>query len=186
MEHRQKAADTGLGPAAADTARRHGQPMMTTLLRWPSATGERGADSAIGTQRLPPRRCFVPTRRQRRKAIRAIGGVVDGHGRVYGLDGPLVADASIMPTIARANTTSPRWRWPSGSRTPSPPLTAHAPIGHGLPQAARWRESAQTIRMSNTTSTAAAFGPRFAQALATNDSEALRAVLHPPMSTSAP
>jgi hypothetical protein len=28
------------------------------------------------------------------------------------------------------------------------------------------------------TSTAAAFGPRFAQALATNDSEALRAVLH--------
>jgi choline dehydrogenase len=34
----------------------------------------------------------------------AIGRVVDGHGRVYGLDGLLVADASIMPTIPRANT----------------------------------------------------------------------------------
>jgi choline dehydrogenase len=34
----------------------------------------------------------------------AIGRVVDGDGRVYGLDGLLVADASIMPTIPRANT----------------------------------------------------------------------------------
>jgi len=34
----------------------------------------------------------------------AIGRVVDGHGRVYGLDGLAVADASIMPTIPRANT----------------------------------------------------------------------------------
>jgi choline dehydrogenase-like flavoprotein len=34
----------------------------------------------------------------------AIGRVVDGGGRVYGLDGLLVADASIMPTIPRANT----------------------------------------------------------------------------------
>jgi choline dehydrogenase len=34
----------------------------------------------------------------------AIGRVVDGEGRVYGLDGLLVADASIMPTIPRANT----------------------------------------------------------------------------------
>ena len=34
----------------------------------------------------------------------AIGGVVDGDGRVYGFDGLLVADASIMPTIPRANT----------------------------------------------------------------------------------
>jgi choline dehydrogenase-like flavoprotein len=30
--------------------------------------------------------------------------VVDGYGRVYGLDGFVVADASIMPTIPRANT----------------------------------------------------------------------------------
>jgi 5-(hydroxymethyl)furfural/furfural oxidase len=29
---------------------------------------------------------------------------VNGGGRVYGLDGLLVADASIMPTIPRANT----------------------------------------------------------------------------------
>ena len=34
----------------------------------------------------------------------AIGRVVDGAGRVYGLDGLIVADASIMPTIPRANT----------------------------------------------------------------------------------
>jgi choline dehydrogenase len=34
----------------------------------------------------------------------AIGQVVDGSGRVYGIDGLIVADASIMPTIPRANT----------------------------------------------------------------------------------
>jgi len=34
----------------------------------------------------------------------AIGRVVDGDGRVYGIDGLFVADASIMPTIPRANT----------------------------------------------------------------------------------
>jgi hypothetical protein len=33
--------------------------------------------------------------------------------------------------------------------------------------------------MADTSSTASALGPRFAQALATKDSEALRAVLHP-------
>jgi choline dehydrogenase len=34
----------------------------------------------------------------------AIGRVVDGSGRVYGIDGLHVADASVMPTIPRANT----------------------------------------------------------------------------------
>ena len=34
----------------------------------------------------------------------AIGRVVDGSGRVLGVDGLVVADASIMPTIPRANT----------------------------------------------------------------------------------
>jgi len=34
----------------------------------------------------------------------AIGRVVDGDGRVYGIDDLFVADASIMPTIPRANT----------------------------------------------------------------------------------
>lgn len=34
----------------------------------------------------------------------AIGSVVDGSGRVYGIDGLFVSDASIMPTIPRANT----------------------------------------------------------------------------------
>jgi choline dehydrogenase len=34
----------------------------------------------------------------------AIGSVVDAQGAVFGLDGLIVADASIMPTIPRANT----------------------------------------------------------------------------------
>ena len=34
----------------------------------------------------------------------AIGAVVDGDGRVHGLEGLSVADASIMPSIPRANT----------------------------------------------------------------------------------
>jgi choline dehydrogenase len=34
----------------------------------------------------------------------AIGRVVDGDGRVHGIDGLFVADASVMPTIPRANT----------------------------------------------------------------------------------
>jgi len=34
----------------------------------------------------------------------AIGTVVDQRGRVLGVEGLLVADASIMPTIPRANT----------------------------------------------------------------------------------
>jgi choline dehydrogenase-like flavoprotein len=34
----------------------------------------------------------------------AIGRLVDGYGRVYGLDGLVVGDASTMPTIPRVNT----------------------------------------------------------------------------------
>jgi choline dehydrogenase len=34
----------------------------------------------------------------------AIGRVVDARGRVFGIDGLVVADASVMPTIPRANT----------------------------------------------------------------------------------
>ena len=33
--------------------------------------------------------------------------VVDHHGRVHGLDGLRVADASIMPTVTNGNTNSP-------------------------------------------------------------------------------
>jgi choline dehydrogenase len=55
----------------------------------------------------------VDARTHMREAVRgffhptgtcAIGRVVDGAGRVYGLDGLYVADASIMPTIPRVNT----------------------------------------------------------------------------------
>ena len=34
----------------------------------------------------------------------SMGKVVDERGRVYGYEGLVVADASIMPTIPRANT----------------------------------------------------------------------------------
>ena len=37
----------------------------------------------------------------------AIGSVVDGAGRLLGYDGLVVADASVMPTIPRANTNLP-------------------------------------------------------------------------------
>jgi choline dehydrogenase-like flavoprotein len=33
-----------------------------------------------------------------------LGRVADTHGRVFGIDGLHVADASFMPTIPRANT----------------------------------------------------------------------------------
>ena len=35
------------------------------------------------------------------------GAVVDQYGRVYGVDGLFVADASIMPAIPRANINIP-------------------------------------------------------------------------------
>ena len=57
----------------------------------------------------------------------AIGRVVDGHGRVYGLDGLVVADASIMPTIPRANTNLSTIALAERIRGhPRPRLTAHS------------------------------------------------------------
>ncbi len=35
------------------------------------------------------------------------GAVVDQHGRVYGIEGLFVADASIMPAVPRANINIP-------------------------------------------------------------------------------
>jgi len=54
--------------------------------------------SALEHVRATARGFFHPT------GTCAIGRVVDGHGRVLGLESLVVADASIMPTIPRANT----------------------------------------------------------------------------------
>jgi choline dehydrogenase len=57
-------------------------------------------------ERVPARRWAALTARGffHPTSTCAIGGVVDTRGRVLGLDGLVVADASIMPTIPRANT----------------------------------------------------------------------------------
>ncbi|MDX6628452.1 MAG: choline dehydrogenase [Gaiellales bacterium] len=57
-----------------------------------------GAVDAVTHVRQTARGFFHPV------ATCAIGQVVDGSGCVYGIDGLFVADASIMPTIPRANT----------------------------------------------------------------------------------
>jgi choline dehydrogenase len=74
--------------AAADTARRYAGP----------ETRPGPEVDAMAHVRMTARGFFHPV------ATCAIGRVVDGHGRVYGLDRLVVADASIMPTIPRANT----------------------------------------------------------------------------------
>jgi choline dehydrogenase len=58
-----------------------------------------GVDTDLETYlRREARGIFHPT------GTCAIGAIVDARGAVLGLDGLLVADASIMPTIPRANT----------------------------------------------------------------------------------
>ena len=72
-----------------------GQPPLTRLL---------GPEVAPGSEELPSyvrrtlRNYFHPA------GTCGIGRVVDDHGRVLGIDGLVVADASVMPTIPRANT----------------------------------------------------------------------------------
>jgi len=72
-----------------------GQPPLTRLL---------GPEVAPGSEELPSyvrrtlRNYFHPA------GTCGIGRVVDDRGRVLGIDGLVVADASVMPTIPRANT----------------------------------------------------------------------------------
>ena len=73
--------------AASDAVRRYAAARRALGRRSTRAPRARG-----GARLLPP------------VGTCAIGAVVDGDGRVYGYDGPSVADASVMPTIPRANT----------------------------------------------------------------------------------
>ena len=57
-----------------------------------------GAESLESYVRTTVRNYFHPA------GTCGIGRVVDANGRVLGIDGLVVADASIMPTIPRANT----------------------------------------------------------------------------------
>jgi choline dehydrogenase len=70
-----------------------------TVRRYGGRETRPGADvDAVTHVRETARGFFHPV------ATCAIGRVVDGDGRVYGIDGLFVADASVMPTIPRANT----------------------------------------------------------------------------------
>jgi choline dehydrogenase-like flavoprotein len=71
----------------------------STIRRYADRELRPGAE--VGTEthvRAAARGFFHPV------ATCAVGGVVDAKGRVLGTDDLYVADASIMPTIPRANT----------------------------------------------------------------------------------
>jgi choline dehydrogenase-like flavoprotein len=57
-----------------------------------------GQDDPVAYVRATTRNYFHPA------GTCALGRVVDVHGRVLGTEGLYVADASVMPTIPRANT----------------------------------------------------------------------------------
>ena len=81
------------GARARASARRHGSAGR--------APGGRATPRASRSRRLRPSTIsgyFHPA------GTCALGEVVDPDGRVLGIDGLIVADASIMPTIPRANT----------------------------------------------------------------------------------
>ena len=121
-------------PRQASLVRARRPPARATLSRFPrssaassaipptSRSSSRGSSSRARSPRC--RRCArCSPRRKPREPSRSsptsattvrnyfhpagtcgIGRVVDAHGRVLGIDGLVVADASIMPTIPRANT----------------------------------------------------------------------------------
>ena len=69
------------------------------IARYASRETRPGADvSALEHVRATARGFFHPT------GTCSIGSVVDRDGRVLGMDGLVVSDASIMPTIPRVNT----------------------------------------------------------------------------------
>jgi choline dehydrogenase len=81
-----------------------GIELARAFAEMPALCGLLGAEAEPGSEHLEPyiranvRNYFHPA------GTCGIGRVVDARGRVLGIDGLVVADASIMPTIPRANT----------------------------------------------------------------------------------
>lgn len=81
-----------------------GLELARTLAAQPALAALVGREVEPGTEELhayarrTPRCYFHPA------GTCGIGRVVDPRGRVLGLEGLVVADASVMPTIPRANT----------------------------------------------------------------------------------
>ncbi len=98
VERRFLSRDEDLGPIVEGIAlaRRIGATdPLRQLLADETSPGAREAEEYV---RATVRNYFHPA------GTCAIGSVVDADGRVLGVDGLVVADASVMPTIPRANT----------------------------------------------------------------------------------
>ena len=77
------------------------EPLKKVAARAVQRAGRRLGRGDHGVRRgARRRRVYHPT------STCAIGSVVDPQLRVYGIDGLRVADASVMPTITRANTNA--------------------------------------------------------------------------------
>ena len=78
------------------------QPALKACERGPlSVPGGESDEAILGWVRRVAQTVYHPT------STCAIGSVVDPELRVYGLEGLRVCDASVMPTITRANTHAP-------------------------------------------------------------------------------
>jgi choline dehydrogenase len=76
------------------------EPMRKVMRRPFSVPAGDSADEILDFVRRAGQTVYHPT------STCAIGSVVDPELRVYGVDGLRVADASVMPTITRANTNA--------------------------------------------------------------------------------